>query len=189
MTWPLDSSIRPYIRIASYWLGEGWDAQQIINWARESRHFYNLASMEEALHEAMRANYFAEFIRDRGTDTPFGTLWFAAARGAWYAGYGARPTTEQQAWAYTRPQDQLGLMIEVTGRGARTGEEHRYTITVNASWNSTMRDVLDYVRDCVANGSCITGELGSEPLDEGSIEVGMIGGALVARQAPTLTVY
>lgn len=196
MAWPFSDRLRPYVRTATWFLREGWTDEQILEWARESRASYNLDFMREALPEARRAVYFAgriEQVAERvaagGRDMRLSQLWGLSARSAWYAGYGRAPSDAEREWSYSRPQRMMGLALEVVGRGAHTGRIQHYTITVNADWSATVGSIMEYVRDCVSSGSCLSGDLGSEPLDASSITIHLGQGALVERQEPAVIVH
>jgi hypothetical protein len=181
MVWPLDENLRPYIRMASYWLHQGRTPEEIMQWASSSRHMYNLEFMQAAIPEAARANYFAARARSGDPNMRLSQLWGLSARAAWYAGYGRAPTAEERQWAYSRPQEMLGLMFEVHGRGARTGRFQHYTVVLNASWGTSLADAIQRVEDSIISGDIITGDLGSEPLQAGGLTVSLIGGALLER--------
>lgn len=183
-----NQSIRPYMRMAAYWLGRGWTPEQILDWTRTDRHFYNTAYMEQAIPEAARSVYFASRIREADPNTRLSTLWGWYARGAWYAGYGRAPSAEERQWAYRRPADYIGMMFEVQGRTASGRQSIRYTVTANVRWDQTLWDAMLQVRDLLAQGVGITGEFGSEQLDFNSVTVSLIGGALIQRQTPTFTI-
>lgn len=184
-----NESIRPYMRMAAYWLGRGWTPEQIVDWARTSPHYYNVSYMEQAIPEAARSVYFAARIRAADPNTRMSQLWGYYARGAWYAGYGRAPTAAEREWSFQRPNDYIGLMFEVRGRTVSGRAARTYTITANVRWDATLWDVSTYIRSCIASGSCITGSEGSEPLDASTVSVALIGGALIERQSPTLTVH
>lgn len=193
MAWPFTERIRPYIRMATYFLREGWTDEQIMQWAQDSPAHYNLNRMAESLPEARRAVYFAGRVEQRlaqvaagGNDMRLSQLWGLSARSAWYAGYGRAPTQAEREWAYTRPQGVVGLTLEVTGRGAQSGRFQHYTITLNASWDTHVGALMDMVRQDLASGAILTGDMGSEPLDLNSINIAIGGGALLERQEPTI---
>lgn len=187
MAWPFNFSIRPYIRMAGYWLGIGSTVDQILDWATGSRDYYDLNYMREAIPEAKRADYFAARIATANVDMPLSQLWGLSARGAWYAGYGRAPTAAERGWAYSRPEGMLGLALEVKGLGLHSGTPRVYTITANVPWSATFGAIEGYIQQCIADGSCITGDMGSEPLDTDTIEILIQGGALLQRQSPTVT--
>lgn len=182
MPWPFAEEMRPYLRMASYWLGRGWDHEQIMQWAAESRHHYNLELMSAAIPEAARANYFRARIEAADPNMRLSQLWGLASRATWYAGYGRAPTAAEREWAYSRPQEMLGLMFEVVGRGARSGRYQHYTIVINTTWNQSVADVMERVRDAITSGDIITGDLGSEPLRADGLTISLAGGALLERQ-------
>jgi hypothetical protein len=175
------------MRMAAYWLGFGRTYEQIMEWAAGSRHHYELGLMAQAIPEAGRAVYFAEQIRVNDPAVPFSRLWGWYTRGAWYAGYGRAPTAEERAWAYQRPAPDIGLALEVTGQIAATGVPKRYSITVNVPWTWSLGQVEQAVIDWFAGGGLPIGESVSYRLEPGTIGITLAGGALIARQSPTLT--
>lgn len=187
MAWPFPDFIRPIIRSLNYFLGRGESAQQAYESVLSERHPPPVPEVQQALPEALRSQYFAERIRAADPTTAFSRLWGLAARATWYAGYHRAPTAAERQWAYTRPYDVLGLAFEVVGRGARSGRFRHFTITLNVPWSSSLGAVEDYIRDCVASGSCLTGDMGSEPLDAQSIIATLSGGVLLERRATTTT--
>lgn len=188
MPWPFPDFIRPYMRMASYWLDLGWIGQQILDWARGSRHYYDLTSMEQAIPEAARANYFRNFILGHDPNTSFLRQWGWASRGAWYAGYGRAPTTAELAYAYQRPSDTIGLAFQVRGHTLHTRAERVFSVTVNAPWTSNLWDVSNFLRDQIAAGAGMIGDTDYDPLDPASVTIALVGGALVGRQEPTFTI-
>lgn len=187
MVWPFDDFLRPFVRMAAYLQGAGYTPTQVMEWAAGSRHAGNLADMREALPEGRRANYLMERIRAADPTLRFSTIWGRAARATWYAGYGRAPTPAEREWAYTRPQEVLGLTFEVTGRGAESGRFRHYTITVNVPWSANLGEVEDFLRNELASGRILTRDFGSEPLRPDSIIFALSSGALLARQQPTAT--
>lgn len=187
MTWPLNESIRPYIRMATYWIDQGYSAHQVMEWAAESRHHYNLDYMAQAIPEARRAIYFRERILETSADIPLSKAWGWYARGAWYAGYGRAPTEAEREWAYTRPGTQLGLFIEVSGTGAMTGAPRSFRLSINVPWTATRREIQAFLRAQLREGGAMARRLGYEPLSGGRITFQYLGGALLDRQLPSLT--
>ena len=173
--------------MAAYWIGQGMTEQQIVDWAASSPHGYNLSLMREAIPEARRALYFADVIRSDTSGRSFAQLWYYNRGRTFQAGYGRTPTAAERGWAYQRPGDMLGLMFQVSGRSYRSGLPQRYTVTVNVPWTANMGDVEDWIRNQIANGSILTGDMGSEPIDISTLVVSLVGGALVERQSPTAT--
>lgn len=187
MAWPFAGDVRAYMRLAARWLQQGWTALQILTHAGQSRHGYVMQDLQEAIPEAERSLYFANFLRTHSAQQTFGRSWFAAARGAWYAGYGRAPSTAERQWSYTRPQGQLGLMYEVQGRTVTRNMPVRYTITVNANWSDTPQAVTQEVFDYVTGALPFVPMLGTDYLDPATVQINLLGGALIARQRPTLT--
>ena len=187
MAWPLDRGIRPYIRMAAYWLGRGMSDDEILRWTEFSRHYHSVADMASAIPEARRSMYFAQRLRDAGPDQTFGATWFGSMRGAWYAGYGRAPNAQERSWAYTRPAQMLGLAIQVTGRGERTNLPRRFEVTVNVPWNATMAQVRQYLIDQFAAGNMPSGLEEYDPVQLITAQFRIIGGALLEREATTYT--
>lgn len=185
MAWVYDYLMRPIIGTAAWFLGSGYTRAETAAHLEAPPHLVPPDDVAIAIPEAERSRYFAEFIRQRPGGGSFGREWFAAARGAWYAGYGRKPTAEERPWAYSRPQGMLGLMVRVTGMGQWSREEKTRTVTINAGWNRTWGDVVAYVEEMFANGGIHLLVESSEPMDVVSIE--LAGGALLERQDPTFT--
>lgn len=187
MPWPFPDKIRPIVRSLGYYLGLGQTAQEAQVSYLSERHARPFPEVQQALPEALRAQYFAERIRAADPTTTFSRLWGLAARATWYAGYHRAPTAAEREWAYTRPYDVLGMAFEVVGRGARSGRFRHYTVTINVPWSASLGAVEDYIRDCIASGSCLRGDFGSEPLDGPSSVITLSGGVLLERRAVTTT--
>jgi hypothetical protein len=185
MSWVYDYLIRPIISTAAWFLGSGYSRSETQERLEAPPHLVAPQDATIAIAEAERARYFAEFIRQRPGGGSFGKEWFAAARGAWYAGYGRAPTPEERPWAFTRPQGMLGLMVRVTGMGEWSREQKSRTVTINAPWSATWSDVVSYVEDMFATGGIHLLVESSEPMDVVSVE--LVGGALLERQDPTFT--
>ena len=186
MAWPFPDFLRPLMRMASYWLDRDWSFQQIVDWAAGKNWEGHGADMAEAVPEAARANYFRDQIQTRDPTTPFSTLWGWFAKGAWYAGYGHAPSPEQRQWAYQRPDDSIGLMIEVRGQTASGGQPRRFTVTVNAPWSMSLAEVEAAVREQLTGGTIDDVIEEYDALDPGTIQLELAGGALIARQQPTI---
>lgn len=182
-----DDQVRKYMQMAAYWINRDMSDAEVMAWAEQSRHYYNLTDMRTALPEAHRALYFAERIREADPTVAFSRLWGLASRATWYAGYHRAPTPAEREWAYSRPGAMLGLAFEVVGRGANTGRFRHFTITVNVPWSANLGSVEDYLKDCLSSGACITGDFGSEPLRVDSIIPTLVGGALIERRGTTTT--
>jgi hypothetical protein len=185
--WPFPDNIRDYMRMASYWSGLGWSVQQILDWARGSRHNYNMVDMEMAAPEGARATYFANFVRNHDWHTPLSTLWGWAARGAWYAGYGRAPTAAELEWAYQHGPGSAGLFLVIEGRTVNTRQSRRYTITANVPWGSNFWDIGVEVRRMVAEGELFAEGGDTDALDPTTVSVQLGGGVLIQRQTPTIT--
>lgn len=186
MPWPFPDFLRPFMRMASYWLGTGRAPDWILNWAREEYSPADAAVFPTAIPEAARANYFAARLREADPNVTMSRLWGYYARGAWYAGYGRAPTADERSWAYTRPSQMIGLMFEVRGRTVHSGQEVRYTLSANVPWNSTLWDAMLAAREWISDVANVTGEMGSDALDYDTVTVALIGGALIERQVPTI---
>lgn len=188
MAWPFAWFLRPIVRAAAWFLGHGWSEERTQSQLEAPPHYHAAADVEAAIPEAERALYFADFLRARPGAASFGSAWFAAARGAWYAAYGRAPTAEEREWAFTRPQGQLGVYVLVSGQGAWSGEIQHRTIKVNASWNSSYADVAAAVRALVESNQIHLLRNTSEPFTAGSITVEIERGALLEFVDPLLTV-
>jgi hypothetical protein len=188
MAWPFSWIIRPLLRTAARWLGMGYSEANIEERLQGHPHYIAAEEAQQATQEARRSIAFREFLESRETARTFGQNWFAAARGVWYAGYGRPPTPEEAQWAYTRPQGMLGLMVRVTGTGAWSGEQQSRSIPVNASWGSTWADVEERVLAAVTSMEITILRGSSEPFLVEGISMEPIGGALLERQSPLLTV-
>lgn len=185
--WPFSDAIRPYIQMALYWLGLGRSPQEIMAWAAGSRHHHDLQAMAQAIPEAGRSGYVAEFIRTHDPATAFSRLWGWAARGAWYAGYGRAPTTSEREWSYQRPSDYVGLAVEIKGRSLYSGQMRRYEVTVNVPWVRSWQYVQDDLFNWITDPNSDFPGNDTDPLDADTVTIALIGGALVERQQPTRT--
>ena len=179
MAWPFPDFLRPIVRFWNYLTAREFPPDEIQARAEAHPHYWAERDVAAAGREAARSRYFLDFIRERLGTASFGSLWFAAARGAWYAAYGRAPTAEEREWAYTRPQGRIGLYAGVSGRGAWHGEERRITIRVNADWNSSWTDVEARVRDLVTSTLLSQLVIGSEPFLLESLEITPVWGALL----------
>ena len=186
MAWPFARDVRAYMRLIFRWLDQGKTREWIRDWFRTSPHGYDVAASEKAVPEEQRARYFAEQLREAPSTRTFGQSWFIHSRATFRQAYGRLATAEERYWAYSQPEQRLGLMLAVSGLGLYTGQPRNYTIPVNVSWQANMDQLEAYIREQVSSAQFILFRMGTEPLDPDSVEIDIIGGALVARQPPVL---
>ena len=182
-----DDAVRAYMRMATYLIGRGMTDEEVMAWAADSRHHYNLDDMRTALPEARRALYFAEVIRGDASGRSFAQLWYYNRGRTFRAGYGRMPTADERSWAYSRPGSMLGLAVQISGRGEQTGLPRRYEVTINVPWNANWAEVEDYVRNQVMSGSLTGGLQYYDPIQPITMVIQLVGGALIERRATTYT--
>lgn len=193
MAWELPLFLRPIMRSLSYYLDLGQSAAQALQSYLSERFHRPVEEARQALPEAVRATSFAEYVRALGESSTlrssrtFGQQWFASARGLWYSAYGRAPTATERPWAYTRPNQYLGLAVEVTGRGERTNLPRRFMVTVNVPWNVTYAQMEEYIREQLISGNVPWSINEYESIQPTTMSLAVIGGALVQRQAATYT--
>lgn len=188
MAWPFPMFLRPIVRYVFSMIGLDYPEPEIIERAQLHPHYWAQADVEAAAQEAGRATYFLDFLRARPGAASFGSVWFAAARGAWYAGYGRAPSASEREWAYTRPQGQLGLYVRAHGETMYSHRAVDRDIKVNANWNSSWSDVEAEVRALVTSNRISFLIAESEPIDPDSLTLTLERGALLAFVDPLISV-
>lgn len=188
MSWPFPDYIRPLMRSVLWYLkrGESMDDIRAILTGPGQRH--RAQDVDIAIPEAMRSLYFADQLRAASATETFDSVWQRCAGNCFQLAYGRPPQGQELAWYNEHPGDSLGLMYEITVSGA---DDFRYTPTVNVPWNAPLGAISELVKGWFITGlpspppSRSVGEL----IERGSeVNVSIIGGALVPRIEPTLTV-
>lgn len=187
MSWPFPEYIRPLMRSVLYYEAQGQTEEEIRATLTGPPHRHPESWVDMAIPEARRSKLFAENVEAFGGEQSLGQIWDRYWLSIFAQAYGRRPTEQEMAWAQSRPGASVGLMMEVTVEGV---EGFRYTPTVNVPWDATLDEVRQNIRDWFITGRRSPAPPGSaaSAIEAGAtINVNMVGGALVPRIEPTIT--
>jgi hypothetical protein len=187
MPGPIDEnqSLRPLMRDVLYFQARGETEQEIF--ARLEQRGHDPADIQTAWYEARRAKLFRENIESFDRGRTMGQLWDTYWLPVFIQSYGRRPTPAEESWARERPGDMLGLMAKVTVEG---DADFRWTPTINVPWDATLEEIKSQVEDWFRANQPPSPKPGSVEhalIDGAKVIVELIGGALVPRIEPTLT--
>lgn len=187
MSWPFPEHIRPLMRSALWYRAhnpdDSWEdiAQRLIAQRHDAR------DVEIALPEARRSLFFAQQLQAAAPTDTFGAVWERCAEDCFRFGYGREPQGQELAWWRTRPGRSLGVMYEITSPNV---PNWRYTPTLNADWDAPLGTTAELIRQWFVTGLASPPPPNSiqEAMTQGApLNVQLIGGALVPRLDPTLT--
>jgi hypothetical protein len=188
MAWPFPESTRPLMRSVLWQMNRGLDLDAVRAVLTGPAHRHPESAVDLAIPEALRSEYFREAIEGSAPTASLRSIWDAYAAQLFRRAYGRDPLGQELGWWLTTPGSQIGLMFEVTGQGSSSGAQLRYTVTANAQWDMSIAELKGAVREAMLSGLIITRTGGTDLLLEGTIQIALIGGALVPRIEPTLTI-
>lgn len=186
MVWPFDQMLRPLIRDILYWTDEGETREQVFARLTGPKRGHDLADVESAWPEAMRAAAFRERIEGSASGVPLADIWGLHWEDIFREAYGRNPTFQERAWAKTQPGERVGVKVRITVAGVEGWES---TPTVNAPWSATLDEIMANV-DVWFYANLSTSERPNEvesALAAGArVNMELVGGALLPRIDPTV---
>lgn len=194
MAWPFPDPVRPAMR--SYLLyvnrfmseyGRQPSDEEALAYLTGPAQSIAPQYAEPAMAEARRSKLFAENVEAFGGGQQLGALWDRYWLSIFTQAYGRAPTASERHWAQSRPGDVVGVMVAVTVEGV---DDFRYTPTLNVPWDVTLEEIQAQVRDWFLTGLRSPpppGTVGAAIEGGARVNVNLIGGALVPRIEPTIT--